>query len=741
MGRKRIHPPISFHRTLSKKIEVNWDEQYNNEFHCPYCGDRLTRYLRDKSGCKLVLNCFSCKKRISLTVPLPFYPISIHRTLRGELRIDWKQEYHNEFNCPYCQIGKLEKFHHSKSTISKLGAMCDSCGKKISLTCTYAHSIPKHNSVSTHQTLKGQLKVDWKKDYKGEFLCPNCSQQWLTNLRSSPKSIHNLNFKCSSCNRKTSLSLPIQAHVRNYLPDVSCPNPACNKNGLNGQKGWVYERSDDSYICHYCNICFNPKSKYHSSWIQSQNNEIRSFNFDDNQWDLRNFYDQPRQKVVNLQTINPIWYRLQAKKYLYYLLKSHVYESGTVENIITCLRQFGNTLRQLNILSMDYIDRRTIIFFLDTQKRKASKTINNRLSYLKNFLEWLEIDTIHLIKSRDFLKISKNDSSWLDEVTRKSIKQNLEKIPPPIACHYLVQEYIAGRSGDVCLLNFDCLVEENGKWYINFYQQKIARWHKILASRKIRKVIEKQQQWIRTTFHTDYPYLFCHFRNISHKYYPAFPNLRPLSEPPRVRAFANPMVKIIRILIEKENVLDINGQKPHFTGKITRSSRLQEIRTRYGMEAAQLYADHKSSRTTLKHYAAPTREQIAEVDLPFQELLINPDNKFLPWQSLPESLLKNPKAHELDIEIAPRLVVYGHCALDPKKPCPIDLFPKCYGCNSFRPSTAKLPLYERQYEGEQKRLVDAEKAGESGELAFEEAKATIEAMDKWLPELRRLADG
>ncbi|MEH2084584.1 MAG: hypothetical protein V7K89_32825 [Nostoc sp.] len=72
-------------------------------------------------------------------------------------------------------------------------------------------------------------------------------------------------------------------------------------------------------------------------------------------------------------------------------------------------------------------------------------------------------------------------------------------------------------------------------------------------------------------------------------------------------------------------------------------------------------------------------------------------------------------------------------------PCPVNLYPKCYGCSSFRLSTAKLPLYERQYGGEQQRLTQAELAG--AELAKEEAKATIEAMDKWLPELKNLANG
>lgn len=251
--------------------------------------------------------------------------------------------------------------------------------------------------------------------------------------------------------------------------------------------------------------------------------------------------------------------------------------------------------------------------------------------------------------------------------------------------------------------------------------------------------LEEQQKWIAQVFGKDYSYLFCHFRAIKQASYPSFPNIKPLPQPPKTNASVNPMVRIIRMLIERENILDANGQKPHFIGKITRSSRLQEVRAKHGMEAAQLYADHKSSNTTFQHYAPPTREQIAKVDLPFQELLLNPDNKFLPWQSLPESLLKNPTAHELDLEIAPRLVVYGHCALNPKTPCPVNLFPKCYGCSSFRTSTAKLHLYERQYEGEQQRLTEADNSG--AELAFEEAKATIEAMDKWLPELRRLANG
>ena len=337
------------------------------------------------------------------------------------------------------------------------------------------------------------------------------------------------------------------------------------------------------------------------------------------------------------------------------------------------------------------------------------------------------------------MKKIEHDADWLDELTRLAIRENLSKIPAPIARHYLIQEYIAARPGDVCQIAFECLVEENGKWYIKFYQTKSKRWHQIFATREIRKIVNEQQEWIREILGSEYLYLFCHFWTVISNAYPVFTNLKPLPIPPKVMTSSNPMVRVIRMLIEKENIRDANGQLPHFTGKITRSSKLQEVRGKYGMEAAQLYADHKSINTTFQHYTPPTREQVGMVDLPFQALLMNPKNKFLPWQSLPEDLLNNPKAYELDLEIPSRSPVYGHCGFNPNIPCPYKLYPVCYGCSSFHPSTAKLPLYERQYQGEQKRLAEAKEVG--SELAAEEAKSILDAMDTWLPQLRELDRG
>lgn len=678
-----------------------------------------------------------------MTKKRKYPPISIHPTLCVQLEVNWQQEYNNEFNCPDCQVGKMTRFAYQKRTTCKFRLGCNSCGKRIHLTNKIiGMGNRKNQPISHHPTLNGVLKINWDKEYKEEYNCPECNHGVLRYCHCNNKSVCKFRIYCESCQSKTLLNCRVANHIYNYLPTVECPNPLCTQIGHNRQKGWIYKDGEatDRCRCHFCGIRFKFNSTNAHSWVGSQSeNKLSSFCFEDDVWNLQYFFDHPKGKSLNFTNIYPQWYRLKVKKYLHYLIKSRTYSPNYIQDQNYALKQLGEVIQQYQLQGKSDISRQVILSFLDACNTNQNGTINNKLRNIKQFLEWLELDVQYLIRNRDFLKENKSNADWLDKVTREAIKQNLSKIPAPIAHHYLVLEYTAARPGDLCQIAFDCLVEENGNWYIKFYQSKVERWHKILATREIRRVIEEQQKWIRQTFGSDYPYLFCHFRSFQETAYPDFANIRALPQPPKVKIAMNPMVRIIRMLIEKEDIRSANGQKPHFTGKIIRPSRLQEVRTKYGMEAARLYADHKSSSTTFRHYAPPTREQVASVDLPFQELLMNPDNKFLPWQSLPESLLKNPQAHELDLEIAPRLVVYGHCALNPKTPCPVNLFPKCYGCSSFRPSTGKLPLYERQYQGEQQRLTEAEASG--AELAFEEAKATIEAMDKWLPELRRLANG
>ncbi|NEQ50012.1 MAG: site-specific integrase [Leptolyngbya sp. SIO3F4] len=738
-------PQFSYHETLNGILEIDWRKEYRGEYSCLKCGSNQQYFVRsEKYREKLNLECKDCKKNSVLSCLLTWRKepsITYHPTLNGKLEVNWDRDYHQDFRCVKCNSSDLffSNYNVRKSTISGR-IVCKKCNKQTALSCQNTKFSSGSPQLSFHKTLHGKLTVNWRIEYHGEYPCLKCRSK-QNYLSKNDNFSEKLSFRCKKCGSFTSLSKRLSPHIYNFLPNVSCPNSGCTKLGPDGKtKGWVYRYKGGvkpRLKCHLCNIQFTEnKENNPKSW--TYNDGVKEFKFEEDSWDLRKFQEGTRQLTANFN-FGPSWYKEQVKQYVYFLLNSG-YASGTVIGYIGTFRAFSHIIQTYHLKEIKDITREVIRQYIDSQISIASKTLRTHLTFLRNFFEWLGLDSDVLIRKRDYPKVNFSDPDWLDETTRNAIQKHLFRIPDPIARQYQIQSYTAARPIDACRIKIDCLVEENGQWYIQFYQHRIKRMHRVPASREIRRLIEAQQIWIRQKLGNEYDYLFCHFRYVGPLgYQNGFSSMQALAKPPTPAAHSNPMVKVIRLLIENEDIRDSNGKQPNFTGRITRPSKLQEIRAKHGLEAAQLYADHSKPQVTFKHYAPPTQEQLAEVDLPFQELLLNLENRFLPWQSLPESLLKNPKAHELDMEIAPRLVVYGHCAQDPKVPCPENLFPKCYGCSSFRPSTEKLPLYERQYQGEKQRLDDAQVAG--AELASEEASTTIEAMDKWLPELREIANG
>ena len=155
----RKHPPISVHSTLNDVLEVNWQQEYKGEFNCPYCqAQKVTMFhYQKKAICKLSLQCNNCQKYLSLTQKIPgshlkYLPISSHQTLDNILKINWRLQYKNEFDSPYCNQGKLTKYHYLHHSTCHLALGCNSCKKKTYLTC----SVPVHIS-----------------NYRSELECPN----------------------------------------------------------------------------------------------------------------------------------------------------------------------------------------------------------------------------------------------------------------------------------------------------------------------------------------------------------------------------------------------------------------------------------------------------------------------------------------------------------------------------------------------------------------------------------------
>lgn len=300
--------PISFHSTLNEPLRVNWKQEYHKEFICPKCNRaKIENFIsHKKSNHKLRIICHSCNQTTALSCLISKYPaISSHPTLQERLEVNWKKEYKNEFICPKCNRGTLNKFAYKDGSLCKLTLKCDECHQITNLTC---NKNPEHPRISIHFTLKGKLEVDWEKAYHNEFTCPECNRDYLNKfgysqgaacklilgchacnkttsltcqLRKYPvvsihetlfgklqvdwekeysneficfecergklakffycQGLHNVKLRCQSCRKTTTLSCQVAPQIHGYRPDLICPNPLCTQLGHDGQKGWIYE--------------------------------------------------------------------------------------------------------------------------------------------------------------------------------------------------------------------------------------------------------------------------------------------------------------------------------------------------------------------------------------------------------------------------------------------------------------------------------------------------------------------
>jgi len=244
--------------------------------------------------------------------------ISVHKTILGTLKVDWELEYKGEFICPHCQVERLTNFHRSKGRICELQLRCKHCLKTIPLSNKISGTGRIYFPISEHQTLSGTLKVNWKQEYKGEFKCLFCNQGQITRYKYESCTTCKVVLSCNSCYKRASLTCPVPIYIYNYRRAIECPNPLCKGIGPNGQKGWVYFKTEKNHQCHFCQINFNPDSTKHQSWaVCFTEKKISPFVFDEDIWQLSHFYETPKAKTLNFQTIHPVWYRQKIKNYIY----------------------------------------------------------------------------------------------------------------------------------------------------------------------------------------------------------------------------------------------------------------------------------------------------------------------------------------------------------------------------------------------------------------------------------------
>jgi integrase/transcription elongation factor Elf1 len=549
------------------------------------------------------------------------------------------------------------------------------------------------------------IKIDWKQDYKQEFICPRCEKRevrFFGFIMTDKK-----RFKCDNCGRiilescqsKSNKKISIDPYGNSWsrgqkMDNFVCPN--CQDKNiyfLNFKKGKKWLQCKTCKKLTFDSIDITPATLARYSHREPA---VKPFIFENDIWDLRaiNSSSDKRRRlyIINFNNIKSEWFKPLVKLYVYHLCKLNA-RLASIDHQMTSLRFLSRYLVEKNITDINQINRSIILDFLSGQS--SSRAVTHRVACLKDFFyvgtvqKWFDIDQ-DIIRNDDYPKYKCGNPDPISDVVREQIEKNLHKLPDFIARMWLISFFTAMRPSELAFLKKDCLVQEGANWKIVWERQKRKDQHEVPVTRTIAEVIQQQQEYINNLWGNDWNYLFCHYQDISKKS-PTQLNIKPVKKV--IPGTNSPLEICIRCLIKSENIRDENDKLAKFTPSLLRSTRLTELFEQgHDLNVVSAWAGHKHLATTSLHYTKVSCTLLEQEVGHIQKALFNANGKPLYYESMPKSFWENPRAHQIELSGDHiNTPIYGFCGLPLDERC--DKFRACYTCSCFVAQEEKLPQY------------------------------------------------
>ncbi len=547
------------------------------------------------------------------------------------------------------------------------------------------------------------IYIDWKKDYKREFVCPRCDEPGMSLFgwsHSTKDSTRKRAFKCVKCGKQITDSWDLSQRnsiltaslQQEYKNSFACPNANCDERAVRF-KGFDKRTGKRVFSCTVCRTA-TLESLDLTAMVLSRHASarlpVKPFNFVDDKWDLRSLLPSIDERDIrtsaNFETVQQEWFRVLVKNYIYHQCKIDI-PVGTVYGHLSSLRVFSRYLAEREL------SRDTILDFLFWYEG-GKDGLTHKLIVLRQFFwigtiqGWFEVEQ-DLIRDDDYPKQKVSNPDPLSDVVRQQIESNLHKLPDPIARMWLICFFAAMRPAELALLKKDCLVQEGDGWKLVWWRKKGKNQHEVPITRVIARVIQEQQEYVQQIWGDDWDYLFCHY----HGFFDSSSlELQPVKKV--IPTGSNTLKLGIRWLIDTENIRDENGGIAQFSPKLVRPTRLTQLFEQgHDLAVVSAWAGHKSKTTTAIFYTQVSCQLIEKEAGHIQNALFNVDGQYLRYESLPKSFWENPRAHELNLAGDHiNTPIYGSCGLPLDQDC--DKFRACYTCHAhFVAVPEKLPLY------------------------------------------------
>lgn len=549
------------------------------------------------------------------------------------------------------------------------------------------------------------------KRYVPEFNCPNLCDSPLVYKLQKAEDKERIRYICGSCGAGTLNFIKIK--TRKPIQDP-----------INESVIWYSHHKYQELCCLDCNTALDVDErntiKFHKVYFHCKkcaryllpssldikdprnanymNPMVTSFIFESDKWDLRSI-NPKEEKIIDTRflyldfsEIDSDWYKNVVKKYAQHICKQGIAYS-TVYGKINDLKRFYWFLKERGINHFESISRKEILLFLSKQEKVHKVLLGNLKTFFDtgNIKKWFNIER-DLIRKEDYPKQRKKNPDPLSDVVFNEIVSNLNKLPKPIARMWIVSFFCALRPSELIYLKQDCLVQEGDKWSVVWKRPKSKDQHSIFISRSVAKIIQEQQEYIKTLWGNEWQYLFCHYHGASENFSKI--DLKPVKRLV-LRTSGNILSTCIRALIKKFQIKDENGKLAKFKPQILRPSRLTKLFEQgFDLAVISSYAGHKNFATTSLYYTKISNELMGKETLHLQLAMLNKEGKPLLYESLPKTFWQNPQAHKLELSGDHiNTPIYGACGLPLDQEC--EKFGACYPCNNFVPTSDKLPQYKK----------------------------------------------
>lgn len=403
---------------------------------------------------------------------------------------------------------------------------------------------------------------------------------------------------------------------------------------------------------------------------------------------------------INFSEVRPAWLKRSAKNFVEacHTTKS----SATLIANVHAIKMFGQDICEVDAeLKPSDIDRpfmEMMLYKWSNRKLKWS-TRKRRLASLRQYIEWcedtgsLEFGAVRLIRDSDYPKSERKLPNFIPETVMTQLNQHLDLLHPHVMRFFLVLQEVGMRISECCALSFDCIYpDDQGDYFIKYYQFKMKKDHVVPISRELASVIQEQQQAVRDEFGKPLDLLF------------PTPKMQLGGKRAYSRAgqawSRGTLIKNLNALAKASNITGPDGSIYHFSyHKFRHTTATRMINNGVPQHIVQRYLGHETPTMT-STYAHIMDETLKKEFAAFQGKMVDIHGKIYEPEDVATTLAEGLEPDDIDAQwlkknIAVQSLPNGLCSLPVVQgSCPHAN--ACLSCPNFRTDHRYLPQHRDQ---------------------------------------------